>query len=188
MQGNKRKMPGMLYIIVSFIPWIVYWVLCSIGNVLGIVIPFVISLLLITPQIRERSLNLMDLASTLYFSIATVGTFIFNLNIFMKSGGFLGYFILSLMAFTSLLIKQPYTLQVSKKDYPEIYWKDRTFLTINNIITAVWAGIFLANATIFFTPTYAPYNNPFKAPNSLRYSFLDLFPSEGACLFRYKGV
>jgi len=23
---NKRKIPGMLYIFVSFIPWILYWV------------------------------------------------------------------------------------------------------------------------------------------------------------------
>jgi all-trans-retinol 13,14-reductase len=149
MQGSKREIPGMLYILVSFTPWIVYWVLCSIGNILGIVIPFVISLLLIAPQIRKWSFNLMDLISTFYFSIAAVGTFIFNLNIFMESSGFLGYFILSIMAFTSLLIRQPYTLQVSKRDYPEVYWRDRTFLMINNVITAVWAGIFLANTTIF---------------------------------------
>jgi len=147
--SNKRKIPGMLYIIVSFIPWTVYWVLCGIGSMLGVIIPFVVSFLLIIPQIRKRSFNFMDLVSTLYFSIATVGTFIFKLSIFMVSGGFLGYFILFLMAFTSLLIRQPYTLQVSKRDYPQIYWKDRTFLMINNIITAVWAGIFLANAIIF---------------------------------------
>jgi len=149
MQGSKREIPGMLYILVSFTPWIVYWVLCIIGNILGIVIPLVISLLLIAPQIRKWSFNLMDLISTFYFSIAAVGTFIFNLNIFMESSGFLGYFILSIMAFTSLLIRQPYTLQVSKRDYPEVYWRDRTFLMINNVITAVWAGIFLANTTIF---------------------------------------
>ncbi len=29
---NKIKIPGMLYIIVSFIPWIVYWILCGMGN------------------------------------------------------------------------------------------------------------------------------------------------------------
>jgi all-trans-retinol 13,14-reductase len=149
MQGNKRKMPGMLYIIVSFIPWIIYWILCSIRNILGIVIPFIISLFLMIHQIRKRDFNLMDFVSTFYFSIAMVSTFVFNLNVFIESNGFLGYFVLFLMAFSSLIIKWPYTLQVSKRDYPEIYWKDRTFLAINNIITAVWASIFLANAIIF---------------------------------------
>jgi all-trans-retinol 13,14-reductase len=142
-------MPGMLYIIISFIPWTVYWVLCGIGSMLGIVIPFVISLLLIIPQIRRRDFSLMDLFSALYFSIAMVGTFIFKLSMFLESFGFLGYSVLFLMALSSLIINRPYTLHVSKRDYPEVYWKDKTFLAINNIITMVWSGIFLANATIF---------------------------------------
>ena len=120
----------MLYILVSFIPWIIYWVLSGMGNKLGIVVPFVISLFLVVPQIRKKSLNPTDLTSVLYFSIATVATFIFNLNIFVENSGFLGYSVLFLMALFSLIIKQPYTLQASKKDYPEIYWKDKLFLAI----------------------------------------------------------
>jgi len=148
-QNNKRKIPGMFYILVSFIPWIVYWILCGMGNVLGIVVPLAISLLLVTPQIRKRDFNLMDITSVLYFSIATAGTFILNLNIFVESSSFLGYSVLFLMAFFSLIIKQPWTLQVSKRDYPEIYWKDESFLAINNLITIVWMAIFLLNAIIF---------------------------------------
>lgn len=149
MRDNKRKIPGMLYIFVSFIPWIVYWVLCGMGNMLGIVVPLAISLLLVIPQIRKKDFNLMDFTSVLYFSIATVGTFIFNSSVFLESSGFLGYSVLFLMALFSLTIKQPYTLQVSKRDYPEVYWKDKSFLAINNLITIVWTGIFLLNAIIF---------------------------------------
>jgi len=153
MEGNtensKRKIPGMLYILFSFIPWIVYWILCGTGNVLGIVVPLTISLLLVIPQIRKRDFNLMDLISVLYFSIATVGSFIFKLNVFVESSGFLGYLVLFFMALFSLAIKQPFTFQVSKRDYPEIYWKDKSFLAINKLITIVWAGVFLLNAVIF---------------------------------------
>lgn len=145
----KRKIPGMVYILVSFIPWIIYWILCGMGNELGIVIPFAISLLLMAPQIHKRDFNLMDITSVLYFSIAIAGAFIFNLAIFVESSGFLGYSVLFFMALFSLTIKQPYTLQCSKRDYPEIYWKDKYFLAINNLITIVWAGIFLVNAAIF---------------------------------------
>jgi all-trans-retinol 13,14-reductase len=148
-QNNKRKIPGMLYILVSFIPWIVYWIVCGMGNVLGIIVPLAISLLLVIPQIRKWDFNLMDLTSVLYFSIATAGTFIFSLNIFVESSGFLGYSVLFFMALFSLIIKQPWTLQCSKKDYPEIYWKDESFLAINNLITIVWMVIFLLNAIIF---------------------------------------
>lgn len=146
---DNGKIPGMLYILVSFAPWVVYWVLCGMGNRLGVVISLAISLLLVIPQIRKREFNLMDVTSLLYFSTATAFTFIFNLNVFVEKSGFLGYSVLFLMALFSLIIKQPYTLQVSKRDYPEIYWKEKSFLIINNIITGVWAVIFIANATIF---------------------------------------
>ena len=146
----------MLYILVSFIPWILYCVLGGIGHKLGVLFPFLISLILIIPQILKRDFNLMDVTSLLYFSIAATATFIFNLSIFIEKSGFLGYFILFLMALFSLIIKQPYTLQVSKRDYPEIYWKDKSFLAINNIITGIWTVIFIANATIFLL-----FNIPF---------------------------
>jgi len=57
----------------------------------------------------------MDLASVFYFSITTIATFIFNVSLFVESSGFIGYFVLFLMALISIIIKQPYTLQVSKR-------------------------------------------------------------------------
>lgn len=119
------------------------------GNKFGIIVSLAISLLLLIPQIRKQDFNLMDIASVFYFSIAAFGVFIFKSNIFVESSGFLGYFVLFFMALFSLVIRQPYTLQVSKKDYPEIYWKDKSFLDINNIITVAWAGVFLVSAVIF---------------------------------------
>jgi all-trans-retinol 13,14-reductase len=148
-KSNMKKIPGMLYILVSFIPWIVYWVMCGTGNRLGVSIALLISLILIVPQIRKRDFNLMDITSALYFGVATIATFAFNTNIFVEQNGFLGYAVLFLMAVISVAIKQPYTFQVAKKDYPQSYWKDRSFLLVNNLITIVWAGIFLLSAMIF---------------------------------------
>ncbi|CEG11440.1 putative all-trans-retinol 13,14-reductase [groundwater metagenome] len=148
--NNKRKIPGMLYILVSFIPWIIYWILCGMGDKSGIIIPLAVSLLLVIPQIRKQDFNLMDLTSVFYFVIAAAGTFILNLNIFVENSGSIGYFALFLMALFSLIIRQPYTLQISKKDYPEIYWKDKSFLLINTMITGIWAGIYIANVFVFF--------------------------------------
>lgn len=148
MLGNKRKIPGMLYIPVSFVPWIIYWVLCGMGNKLGVFFSFAISFALAIPQIRRRDFYLMDLASILYFTAASIGTFIFNLNVFVEYSGFIGYLVLFLMAIISIAIKQPFTFKVSKKDWPEAYWKEKSFLLVNNIISAVWAIIFIANAFI----------------------------------------
>lgn len=150
MHDYKRKIPGMIYIFISFIPWIMYWILCGFNNILGIVIPFLFSLFLIILQVYEREFNLMDIISMIYFSTSLVITFVFKSNIFIEKSGLLGYFALFFMSLFSLIIKRPYTLQVSKRDYPEIYWKDEKFLKINNIITEVWTIIFLINALMFF--------------------------------------
>ena len=109
-------------------------------------IPLIIPLILI--NFRPETRLQFDITSLLYFSIANVATFIFNVSVFMEQNGFMGYFVLFLMALISIIVKQPYTLQVSR-DYPEAYWKNKSFLAINNLITAVWAGIFLSNAVIF---------------------------------------
>lgn len=146
---NKLKIPGMLYIFISFAPWIIYWVLCGIGNEWGIAVSFIVSLAILFPQIVRRDFNLMDLTSILYFSVAVIGTFIFGINVFVERSGVLGYLVLFVMALFSILIRQPYTLQVSKRDYPEVYWREKSFLLINNVITLVWALIFLSNTVIF---------------------------------------
>jgi len=149
LKSDKGRIPGMLYMFVSFIPWIVYWVLSGMGDKLGIVSSFVISLILVAPQIRKKDFNLMDVASLLYFGTATAATFIFDVGMFVENSGFLSYFALFLMALFSLIIRQPFTFSVSKRDYPEIYWKDRSFLAINDMITGGWTSIFIANAMAF---------------------------------------
>ena len=146
----------MLYILVSFIPWILYWVLCGIGLKIGILASLIISLLILMPQIRRKEFNLMDITSLIFFSVGAIAAFIFDLKVFVEKPGFLGYLALFLMATFSLIVKQPFTFQVSKRDYPEVYWKSPWFLKINSLITAVWALIFLINAiTYLFIPNIA---------------------------------
>jgi Phytoene dehydrogenase and related proteins len=142
-------MLGMFYILFSFVPWIIYWIICGMGDRSGVVIALVISFLLVIPQMHRRNFNIMDLTSLFYFSVATIATFILGSNIFVEKSGFLGYLSLSLMAFISIAIKRPYTLQVAKRDYPEIYWREKSFLKINNMITGIWAAIFMLNAVMF---------------------------------------
>ena len=147
--GNSKRIPGILYILVSFVPWIAYWVLCGMESELGVVVPFVISLVLVAPQISKRRFNPMDITSLTYFVIALIATYVLNLRVFVEESVFLGYSALSVMALASIAVKQPFTLQVSKRDYPEVYWRDKSFLAINNLIAGIWATIFVVNAVTF---------------------------------------
>ena len=50
------------------------------------------------------------------------------------------------MASISIAVGNPFTLQVSKRDYPEVYWRERTFLLVNDAISGAWSMIFLLNS------------------------------------------
>mgnify|MGYP001772842583 CR=1 FL=1 len=120
----------------------------------------------------------MDLTSIVYFAIGVIGTFILNLNVFVVECGFLRYFVLFSMAIISLVVGQPFTFQVSKRDWPEEYWREKSFIFINNIVTGVWASIFLANSIVFLY-----YSKPFTVilSNALVISgviFSIIFPSK----------
>ncbi|MEM1750083.1 MAG: NAD(P)/FAD-dependent oxidoreductase [Desulfurococcaceae archaeon] len=146
--GAVRRFPGMVYIAFSFIPWILYWILSGFGFGFSVLFALIVSMAMLVPQIRRRKYYLMDVFSSIYFSVASICTLIFNMNIFVEYSGFIGYLALSLMAASSIAMKSPFTFRVAKRDWPEAYWREESFLLINNIISAAWAVIFITNALI----------------------------------------
>ena len=142
------RVPGMIFILVSFIPWIIYWILCGLGLSIGVLISLAISALLVIHQARLREFNSMDLASLAYFTVASAATYILDFGLFVEKPSFLGYLALFIMALTSIAAGKPFTLQASKRDYPEVYWRDRTFLLVNDAISGMWSIIFLLNSII----------------------------------------
>jgi all-trans-retinol 13,14-reductase len=148
-EDNNRVISGQLYILISFTPWILYWVLTGFTGELGVFAGFAVSLVITTSQLLRREYNLMDLASITYFSVALIGVFILRIEAFVEESGFLGYFALFLMALFSIVVKQPFTLQVSKRDYPEVYWRDERFLLTNQVITLIWTMLFLLNSIVY---------------------------------------
>jgi all-trans-retinol 13,14-reductase len=149
MGENSKRVSGQLYILVSFTPWIIYWVLTGFVGGFGVVLAFTSSFAIIFIGLFRRGLGLMDIVTALYFLVAFIAVFFFDLNVFIERSGFLGYLTLFVMAVFSLAIKQPFTFQVSKRDYPEVYWRDKLFIAINNVVTVVWGLVFLVNASIY---------------------------------------
>lgn len=146
---SKFRIPGMVFIWISFVPWITYWTMSGMEHSLALVVPGLISLILVLYNSFRKDFVLMDVTSLSYFTVAVILTRIFDFEIFMQQGGALGYSVLFVMAVFSLIIKQPYTLQVSKRDYPEEMWQDKAFIEINNIITKVWVIVFFSNVIVY---------------------------------------
>ena len=63
----------------------------------------------------------------------------------------MGYLTLFAMASISIAVGNPFTLQVSKRDYPEVYWREKTFLLVNDAISGMWLMIFLLNSITSIT-------------------------------------
>lgn len=130
----------------------------------------------------------MYLASFVYFGLASVATFILSSPLFVEKSGFLGYLALFLMAITSLMVRKPYTLQVSKRDYPEVYWRERSFMLVNELITAVWALIFLVNSLSFLIFEFPNYTHTLQRSDRRRDNVLDSVPADSSCLPCLEGV
>ncbi len=145
---HSKKIPGVVWTVVYFLPWSVYWIVSPISALLGTLLPLAISSVLVVIQIKNHEKNPINIASFIYFCITTVGLIVFNTDIFIRKSGVLGFFALFLMALISLIVKTPYTLAISKKDYPELYWKDESFIAINNMLTGVWVAIFLVSSIL----------------------------------------
>lgn len=175
-----RSAPGMLFMLASFAPWIAYWVLCGVGSQLGVLAGLALSAVLAIPQAWRGGLGFMDAASLLYFSAAAVGVYAFGARVFVERSGFLGYAALFLMAVASLLARQPFTFQVSKRDYPEVYWRDRAFLRINNVIAGAWAAVFAFSALVYLAaapPLSALVSN---AAVALGIAFSTVYPAKAS--------
>ena len=103
------RVPGMIFILVSFIPWIIYWILCGLGLSIGVLISLAVAAILVIYQARLREFNPMDLMSLAYFATASAATYILDFGLFVEKPGFLGYlalFIMDVIEFRRNIIDQ----------------------------------------------------------------------------------
>jgi len=146
---KTRRIPGVLIVSLSFIPWIIYWVLSGMSSTLAIIIPLAVTFAFVSFRAIRKRYNIMDIFSFIYFIAAAIVTFFTDSMFFMERSGSLGYIVLFVMAVFSLVIGRPYTIEGVKNDYPQSFWKNPMFTTINTVITVIWAIIFIVNSVLF---------------------------------------
>lgn len=142
---------------VTFVPWAIYWVFASMGETAGIPIALGLSLALLVQQIWSRRYRLMDLTSVVYFAVMAVLTRTINADLLMSNAGPISFSVLTLMAIASMAIKRPFSSDAARYDYPRQYWMNPDFISVHNIVTLVWAGVFFLCAliTLFATVSLA---------------------------------
>jgi len=83
-----------------------------------------------------------------FLAISALITLVLGSDLLVFYGGVLSDATLALMAWGSLIAGNPFTYDYAKEDWDEAFWDDPIFVETNQIITAVWGGIFTTQALI----------------------------------------
>ncbi|MFN8484143.1 MAG: NAD(P)/FAD-dependent oxidoreductase [Anaerolineae bacterium] len=145
----SRKPPAMVFVLVSFIPWILYWTLSGFGDrELGIAAGLVTAIAFNAYRWRKHSLKTLEVVTLAFFAVAFLFTNVLGSSLFVTYGPVLVNGTLALMAWGSLLAGSPFTYEYAREDWDKAFWDDPYFRLINQIISGVWGVVFTVNTTL----------------------------------------
>jgi hypothetical protein len=133
--------------IVSFSPWIAYGAVASVldwraGAICAAVVQAVVAVSLI----RKQELDVLSIGTLIFFgalsAIALISPHspIHRWIPALSAGG------LAVIAATSLLVGEPFTLAIARRTTPTELWTHPEFIRLNRFLTSVWAASFASAA------------------------------------------
>ncbi|WP_405890700.1 hypothetical protein OG427_26020 [Streptomyces sp. NBC_00133] len=139
--------------IVGMSPWIIFSVLVGPGRfelAVGLALAVAVVLLIAT-RMRERgtSLKILEVSDVVFFAVlAAVGAAASpgTLQWLETYAGEISNLALAVIAFGSMAVRVPFTMQYGRERVGPEYWKSPEFLRINYVITGVWGAAFLVAA------------------------------------------
>ncbi|MER7816654.1 hypothetical protein [Streptomyces sp. NPDC096153] len=139
--------------VVGMLPWIMFSVLVGPGRFeFAVAISLAIALLvLVVDRLRRpgTSVKILEVSDVVFFAaLAIVGLFASagTLHWLETYSGELSNFALVAIAFGSMAVREPFTVQYAREQVDRSLWKTRGFLHTNYVITAVWGLAFLVAA------------------------------------------
>jgi len=144
------KVSGSLNIFISFIPWIIYWMISAFNLALSLFLGLFTSVIVLFSTFKTNGSKIFLSTPLFFFSICLLLLYT-GLNEILIYRDFAGYLALFLASFITILRRKPFTLEFAKLDYPKSYWNDPYFLKINFLLTYIWTTIFFINMILSFT-------------------------------------
>lgn len=144
-------------LIIGFLPWMLFYVLpTQTQGQLDIVLTIVLILTFI--------INGRDLCKGFILTWGTAGFFVFSfitvvilkITWVMSHMGILVSLVLATVAWFSLLIGKPFTMQYAKEHVPAEKWQNPSFIFVNRVLTLTWGLIFLLALSINTLQLYYP--------------------------------
>ncbi len=138
-------------IFLSFLPWIVFWVLSGHNNYqIAALAATVVVVLLNVRDIKHRSIKILDLGTLIFFIILTGISFL-SIAVWVDHySAPLSGVAMFIIAATSLAIRKPFTIQYAYEQVNPKFWNTSKFYITNRTITAVWCIAFAINALLSY--------------------------------------
>jgi uncharacterized membrane protein len=138
----------MLRLIVGFLPWIIFGALGNSLPSLALILALAISTVAVARQLMSRSFKILDVVTFAFFVFIAVGLIGFGWTILAAYMTLLVNLVLMAVAWGSLIVGAPFTIQYAREQTPPEVWKTPLFLHINQAITAVWGLSFFLSVMI----------------------------------------
>lgn len=142
-----------LNILLSFLPWVLFSSLFGATNK-----EILISLVISSAVFIKTDWHYLRKGFVLSWGTSCFLIFIFLFTIVQHNTWVINHIwllsnsALALIAWSSLLIGKPFTLQYAREQVPKQFWRKPGFIKVNNILTAVWGTIFLFSAILHIFP------------------------------------
>ena len=132
-------------------PWIAMSLLAGPGRFeLAVGVAFAISLVVvIVGRMGGGSWKILELSDITFFTLVGILGLLVSqstLDALDNWSGEMSNVALTLIAFGSILFRQPFTLQYAREEAPRELWDNPAFIRTNYVITAFWGGAFLVTA------------------------------------------
>jgi hypothetical protein len=148
--------------VTGFLPWIAFWVIGGLStweiSTLAALLAAVIVMLLSLgplpvrgPRLGPGRLKLLDVGTVAFFALLSLAALVTtrhslsNLDKYTQaiSSGALG-----LIALGSIVFRHPFTIDYAKQKAPPEVWPTAAFKRINQVLSSVWAAVFLICALL----------------------------------------
>ncbi len=134
-------------LLLSFLPWIIFLVL---QHYTGAATALSVSIFVLILSPERKRLKKGFLVGWVVL-LSMVGLLIlclvpFKVPVMLKTSIMTGSF--AIMAWISLIVNKPFTIQYAKEEVPKDKWNTPGFLKVNQIVTAVWAIAMTSNTLL----------------------------------------
>ncbi len=130
-------------IIIGFSPWIIYWILANETFRVATLGAFLVSLVMIVPELRRHRPKILDVGTVAFFAVMTVAALTVDRAWFERFANPLSDGALAAISLLSILVGLPFTMQYARDTVPEQYWKAPGFIRAGYMISSAWCASFI---------------------------------------------